>query len=87
MKGVWCLLSANDSLVTIIDDICSIGDLPPGKVLQSPDGFKISFSSRMPGGYISHFGITIQDAKGNVFTDELTLKEGDLLSVLSFGDY
>ena len=84
LRGVRCLLATDDPLITIIDDICGIGDLLPGKALQSPDGFRISFSSEMPSEYISHFGITIQDTMGNVFTDELTLKEGDLLSMLSF---
>jgi len=87
LRGVRCLLTIDDSLITINDDICGIGDLLPGEALQSPDGFKISFSSDMPSQYISHFGITIEDTMGNIFTDEFILKEGDLLSVLSFGDY
>ncbi len=41
----------------------------------------------MPSEYLSHFAITIEDALGNVFTDEFTLKERDILAVLSFGDY
>ncbi len=44
LRGVYCSLTANDSLLTIIDGICEIGDLKPGEALQSPDGFTIKFS-------------------------------------------
>jgi len=83
LRNVMCTISTDDPFVEISGDgVCWVGDVSPGEALVSIEGFMVEFSSDMPREYISRFNVTIQADGGDVYTDEFSLKEGDVLSVL-----
>jgi subtilisin family serine protease len=77
------ILHYDDPYVTVITDSGDFGDL--GSKETAAVQYRVHFDASMPKGSVVKFTLNIA-ASGHGFTEEFTIKEGDLLSILALSD-